>query len=62
MAGVLVEAGRGNISPADVESFFTGTTDIPAKLTAPPSGLFLHEVYYRKVDISYTTRPVFYLQ
>jgi tRNA pseudouridine38-40 synthase len=61
MTGVLVEAGRGNISPSGVESFFTGITNVPAKLTAPPSGLFLHEVYYRKEDICYTTRPLFYL-
>lgn len=61
MTGVLVEAGRGNLSPDDVASFFSGTTDIPAKLTAPPSGLFLHKVYYRKEDISYTTGPLFYL-
>jgi len=61
MAGVLVETGRGNLSPDDVASFFRGSTDIPAKLTAPPSGLFLHQVYYRKEDINFTTKPLFYL-
>jgi hypothetical protein len=39
-------------------SFFSGRTDIPAKLTAPPSGLFLEKVYYRKEDIVFDTRPV----
>jgi len=58
MTGVLVEVGRGKLSTADVTSFFKGTTDIPAKLTAPPSGLFLEKVYYRKEDIVYETRPV----
>lgn len=58
MTGVLVEAGRGKLSPDDVASFFRGTTDIPAKLTAPPSGLFLEKVYYRKEDISFKTQPV----
>jgi tRNA pseudouridine38-40 synthase len=58
MTGVLVDAGRSNLSSADVASFFKGTTDIPAKLTAPPSGLFLEKVYYAKEDIVYKTRPV----
>jgi tRNA pseudouridine38-40 synthase len=58
MTGVLVEVGRGKLSPADVTSFFKGTADIPAKLTAPPSGLFLEKVYYRTEDIVYETKPV----
>lgn len=61
MTGVLVETGRGNLSPDDVASFFIGNSDIPAKFTAPPSGLFLHKVYYRKEDISYTARPLLFL-
>jgi tRNA pseudouridine38-40 synthase len=58
MTGVLVEAGRGRLSPSVVDSFFRGKTDVPAKLTAPPSGLFLEKVYYRKEDISFKTLPV----
>ena len=58
MAGVLVETGRGNLSPEDVASFFKGTTDIPAKLTAPPSGLFLESVWYCRDDIVFDTRPI----
>ncbi|MCX6333179.1 MAG: tRNA pseudouridine(38-40) synthase TruA [Bacteroidia bacterium] len=58
MTGVIVETGRGKLSPDDVASFFKGTTDIPAKLTAPPSGLFLERVYYQKKDIVFETRPV----
>jgi tRNA pseudouridine38-40 synthase len=58
MTGVLVEAGRGKLSPAEIASFFRIKTDIPAKLTAPPSGLFLEKVYYKKEEISYQTRPV----
>jgi len=53
--------GRGKIAPDDVASFFKGTTDIPAKLTAPPSGLFLERVYYQKKDIVFETGPVFNL-
>jgi tRNA pseudouridine38-40 synthase len=58
LTGVLVEVGRGKISPDAIPSFFKGQTDIPAKLTAPPSGLFLEKVYYNKEDIIYTTSPI----
>jgi tRNA pseudouridine38-40 synthase len=58
MTGVLVEVGRGKLSPADVASFFKIKSDIPAKLTAPPSGLFLEKVYYRNEEVSYDTKPV----
>ena len=58
MTGVLVEAGRGKLQPQDVVSFFRNRSDIPAKLTAPPSGLFLERVYYRNDPILYETKPV----
>jgi len=61
MTGVLVEAGRGKLSPAEVASFFRIKTDIPAKLTAPPSGLFLEKVYYRNEEVSYVTKPLIIL-
>ena len=58
MTGVLVEAGRGKLSSADVASFFKIKTNIPARLTAPPSGLFLEKVYFRNQEIIFKTRPV----
>lgn len=58
MTGVLVEAGRGKLSTADVASFFRLKTDIPAKLTSPPSGLFLDKVYYRNEEIIYDAKPI----
>lgn len=58
MTGILVEVGRGNISPDDIDPFFRGKTDIPAKYTAPPSGLFLENVWYRRDDIVLETKPV----
>jgi tRNA pseudouridine38-40 synthase len=58
MTGVLVETGRGNLSADDVASFFKGTTDIPAKLTAPPSGLFLENVWYKRDEIIYDAHPL----
>jgi tRNA pseudouridine38-40 synthase len=46
MIGVLVEAGRKKLTVKDVEKFLLTHSDIPATLTAPPSGLFLEAVYY----------------
>jgi tRNA pseudouridine38-40 synthase len=58
MTGVLVEVGRGNLSPDDVPALFRLRSDIPAKATAPPSGLFLEKVYYKKEEISFQTKPI----
>jgi len=46
LAGILVEAGRGSLSPAAVERMLTNASEIPAQCTAPPSGLFLAQVLY----------------
>jgi tRNA pseudouridine38-40 synthase len=59
MTGVIVEAGRGKLPVADIAAFFKSPSDIPAKLTAPPSGLFLERVYYKNDEILYSANPVF---
>jgi tRNA pseudouridine38-40 synthase len=46
VVGVLVEVGRGGLSLADVARFLEKGSDAPARLTAPPSGLFLERVFY----------------
>lgn len=46
MVGVMVEAGRGKLSVNEIQSFFTNPSEIVAKLTAPPSGLYLEKVCY----------------
>ena len=46
IVGVLVEVGRGGLAPADVAALLTRVSDVPARLTAPASGLFLEEVLY----------------
>jgi len=61
MTGVLVEIGRGKLTADDIRRFFRETTDIPAKLTAPPSGLFLERVYYTRDDIVFNANPVIYI-
>ena len=45
--GVLAEVGRGKMPLNDVKKFIHSKSDEPAKLTAPPSGLFLERVYYK---------------
>jgi tRNA pseudouridine38-40 synthase len=47
MVGVLVEIGRGGLTPGDAARFLAESSDAPARLTAPPSGLFLDRVFYR---------------
>jgi tRNA pseudouridine38-40 synthase len=46
VVGVLVEIGRGGLEPEAVERLLTADSTIPARLTAPPSGLFLERVRY----------------
>jgi tRNA pseudouridine38-40 synthase len=46
MVGVMVEVGRGGATPQDAAGFLLGDSGMPAKLTAPASGLFLERVYY----------------
>jgi tRNA pseudouridine38-40 synthase len=47
VVGVLVEIGRGGLSPADAAAFLVESSEAPARLTAPPSGLFLARVAYK---------------
>src|SRR5574340_1678689 len=46
MVGVLAEIGRGSLRATDAERFLDEPSEVPAKLTAPPSGLFLERVFY----------------
>ena len=46
IVGILAEVGRGSLSLKQVEHFLKVKSDEPAKFTAPPSGLFLEQVYY----------------
>lgn len=48
IVGVLVEIGRGAMEPDAVARFLAAPSGAPARLTAPPSGLFLYHVSYEK--------------
>jgi tRNA pseudouridine38-40 synthase len=46
LVGTLVEVGAGRMSVQKVASFLEAKSTEPARLTAPPSGLFLETVVY----------------
>ena len=46
IVGVLVEVGRGGLTTEQAAGMLTERSGAPARLTAPPSGLFLERVYY----------------
>jgi tRNA pseudouridine38-40 synthase len=46
VVGVLVEAGRGRLAVGEIEGFLERPSPVPARLTAPASGLFLERVVY----------------
>ena len=58
MVGVLVECGRGNLGPPEVPRMLHGDSDLPAQLTAPPSGLFLERVLYPGEVFDRPLRPI----
>ena len=57
MVGVLVEIGRGKMTAADLKIFLITKTKEAAKYTAPPSGLFLENVYYKGDKINEDFNP-----
>ena len=46
IVGVLAAVGRGEFSSAQAAAFLEQSSELPATLTAPASGLFLERVYY----------------
>jgi len=58
IVGVIVEIGRGKLSLDDLRRYLTSASDVPAKLTAPPSGLFLERVCYKGDEVLGKLTPV----
>jgi len=50
MVGTLVEVGRGGLAEPELRRMLEERSDLPARLTAPPSGLYLEEVLYAGDD------------
>jgi tRNA pseudouridine38-40 synthase len=47
LVGVIVEVGRGGLTPDEAAALLTSDSGLPARLTAPASGLFLASVRYK---------------
>ena len=47
LVGVIVEVGRGGMTPDEAADLLTSDSGLPARLTAPASGLFLAAVRYK---------------
>lgn len=62
IVGVLVEAGRGRLGPDDIEKMFQSKSDVPSRLTAPPSGLFLESVLYGTDRPQKAVQPVLFVE
>lgn len=58
VVGVLAEVGRGGLPGTAVPRLLHEESDLPAQLTAPPSGLFLERVYYKDEPILTDLQPV----
>jgi tRNA pseudouridine38-40 synthase len=58
MVGVMVEAGRGKLTVSEIEAIFRKPSEIVAKLTAPPSGLYLEKVCYADDKLPEDLLPV----
>jgi tRNA pseudouridine38-40 synthase len=46
LVGVLVEVGRGALAADEAAALLAKASPLPARVTAPASGLFLERVYY----------------
>jgi tRNA pseudouridine38-40 synthase len=59
LVGTIAEIGRGKLSPMAIDNFLKKPSAIPAKLTAPPSGLFLEKVCYHQDNPPTEQKAVF---
>lgn len=57
LVGVLVEVGRGEMQPEEAAALLTSASPVPARVTAPASGLFLERVFYPGDDRTPALRP-----
>jgi len=58
IVGVAAEVARGKLTLNDVKRFLSEKSEAPARLTAPPSGLFLEHISYDKNLRSTPLHPV----
>lgn len=58
IVGMTVEAGRGNVTVKELTQMLHAYSDIPARYTAPPSGLFLEKVLYEGDQLPEIQPPI----
>ena len=61
IVGVLVEVGRGGLEAGQIAGLLASTSDVPPKLTAPASGLFLERVWYETPVSAQPPQPAVFL-
>jgi tRNA pseudouridine38-40 synthase len=59
MVGVLAEVGLGRLESGAVPALLTEASGLPARVTAPASGLFLERVFYPGDDRRQPIAPAF---
>ena len=57
IVGVLVEVARHGLEPNAISTFLGADAELPAKLTAPASGLFLERVFYDQPPRDWPLEP-----
>ena len=60
IVGVLVEVGRGGLQPGAVPKLLGSESDLPPRLTAPASGLFLERVFYEPPPREWPVEPAIF--
>ncbi len=58
IVGVLVEVGRGKQNKDDILFYLNNKSNVPAKYTAPPSGLYLEQVIYKEEKLRTEINPL----
>jgi tRNA pseudouridine38-40 synthase len=61
IVGIAVEAGRDHFTIPEIRHMLDSYSEIPARYTAPPSGLFLEKVLYEGDELSEIRPPIYLL-
>ncbi len=59
ITGVLVHAGKGKLTLAEIQGFMDQHSERPSQLSAPPSGLYLQRIYYAGERFDYNPKMPF---
>jgi tRNA pseudouridine38-40 synthase len=58
LVGVIVEVGRGGLTVDEAVAMLSSDSDVPARLTAPASGLFFERVRYEGDPVMPRSPPI----